>query len=85
MAPHPRHSPNLAPSDFFFGYVNRVPQGLEFQRVEELLEALVRILNAIPTDTLIGTFHEWIKRLQVCIDNDGKYTELRLFESPISV
>jgi hypothetical protein len=43
--------------------------------MEELLEAVVRMLNPIPADTLIGTFHEWIKRLQAWIDNDGEYVE----------
>jgi transposase len=79
--PYPPYSPDLAPSDFFFRYVKRSPQRSEFQHVEELWRAVVRILNAIPTDTLIGTFHEWIKRLEACIDNGGEYVESRLFSS----
>jgi hypothetical protein len=78
-ATYPPHSPDLAPRDFFlFGYVKRLPQESEFQSVGELLEAVIRILNPIPTDMLIGTFHEWIKRVQVCIDNDGEDVESRL-------
>jgi hypothetical protein len=76
MAPHPPYSPDLAPSDFFlFGYVKRALQGSEFQTVEKLLAAGVTILNAIPAETLIITFHEWIRRLQTCIDTDGEYVE----------
>jgi hypothetical protein len=57
-APHPPHSPDRAPSDFLlFGYVKRALNGSNFQNVEELLEVVIRILNVIPTDTLIGTFH----------------------------
>jgi hypothetical protein len=41
--------------------------------VDELLAAVVGILNAIPIETLISTFHEWIRRLQTCIDTDGEY------------
>jgi hypothetical protein len=79
-APHPPYSPDLAPSDFFlFGYVKRTLQGSEFQTVEELLAAVVGILNAIPTETLNSTFHEWIRRLQPCIDTDGEYAEDGLF------
>jgi hypothetical protein len=75
-APYPAYSPDLAPSDFFlFGYVRRALQGSEFQTVEEPLAAVVGILNATPTKTLISTFHEWIRRLQTCIDTDGEYVE----------
>jgi hypothetical protein len=75
-------SPDLLSRDFFiFGYVKRVLQGFEFQSVEERLETLVRILNVIPTDTLIDIFHDWIKKLQAYIDNDGEYVESRSFES----
>jgi hypothetical protein len=77
---HPPDSPDLAPSDFFlFGYVKRAFRGSQFQTVEELLASVVGILNAIPTETLISTFHEWIKRLQRCIDTDGEYVESGLF------
>jgi histone-lysine N-methyltransferase SETMAR len=75
-APHPPYFPDLAPSNFFlFDYVKERSKKSEFQGVEELLEAVVRILNTIPNDTLIGTFHEWVKRLQVCIDNGGQTVE----------
>jgi transposase len=75
-APHPPHSPDRAPSDFFlFGYVKRALQGSEFQTVEEILAVVVGILNAIPTETLISTFHEWIRRLQICIDTHGESVE----------
>jgi transposase len=75
-APYPPYSPDLAPSDFFlFGYIKRALQGSEFQSVEELLAAVAGILNAIATETLISTFHKWIKRLQICIDTDGEYVE----------
>jgi hypothetical protein len=81
-APHPSYSPHLAPSDFFlFGYVKRALQGSEFQTVEELLAAVVGILDAIPTETLISTFHEWIRKLQTCIDTDGEYVESGLLSS----
>jgi transposase len=75
-APRAPYSPDLAPSNFFlFGYVKRALQGSEFQTVEELLAAVVGILHAIPTETLISTFHEWIRRLQTCIGIDGEYVE----------
>jgi hypothetical protein len=58
-APHPPYSQDLAPSDLFlFGYVKRALQGSEFQTVEEFLAVVAGILNEIPTETLISTFHE---------------------------
>jgi hypothetical protein len=47
--------------------------------VEELLTAVVGILNAVPTETLISTFHEWFRRLETYIDTDGEYVESGLF------
>jgi hypothetical protein len=73
---HPFYSPDLAPRDFFlFAYGKRALQGSDFQTVEELLAAVVGILNAIPSETLIGTFHEWIRKLQTGIHTDGQYVE----------
>jgi hypothetical protein len=37
-----------------FGYVKRALQESEFQSVENLLEAIVRMSKTIPTDILIG-------------------------------
>jgi hypothetical protein len=80
-APYPSYSPDLTLNSFFlFGYVKMALQGPEFQSVKEFLEAIVWIFNAFPTDTSIGTFHECVKRLQACIDNDGEYVESRLFD-----
>jgi hypothetical protein len=71
---HPPYSSDLAPSDFFlFGCIKRALQGSGFQTVEELLGAGGGILNAIPIETLISTFEEWIRRLQTYIDTDGEY------------
>jgi hypothetical protein len=75
-APHSPYSLDLASRNvFLFGYRKRVLHESEFQSVEELLEAGVRILKAIPTATLTGTVHEWIKRLQTYFDNAGEYVE----------
>jgi hypothetical protein len=77
---HPPYSPDLALSDFFLGYVKRALQGSEFQTVEALLVAVVGILTAIPTETLISTFHEWVRSVQTCIETDGEYVEQGLAE-----
>jgi hypothetical protein len=75
-APHPLYSPDRVPRYFFLsGYVTRALQRSEFQTVEGLLAMVVRFLSTIPTETSISTFHEWIGRLQTCIDTDGGYVE----------
>jgi hypothetical protein len=73
---HPPSSPDLTPSDFFlFGHVKRLLQEKEFQTTEELLGGVVRIMANISLGTLIARFHEWLQRLQACIDGDGEYVE----------
>jgi hypothetical protein len=54
--------------------VKRLLQGTEFQTAEELLDG-VRILPDIPLESLMATFHEWVQRLETCIDGDGEYVE----------
>jgi hypothetical protein len=71
-APHPPYSPERALSDFFlFDHRKRKLQGTEFQTAEELLEVVVDLLSEI----LMATFHQWMERLQACIDGHGEYVE----------
>jgi hypothetical protein len=46
-----------------------------FESAEELLETVTTILRGIPTETLLATFHQWMDRLQTCIDIGGDYVE----------
>jgi hypothetical protein len=55
--------------------MKRLLEGREFQTAEELLDGVVRILADISLKTLMATFHEWLQRVQVCIDGDGEYVE----------
>jgi hypothetical protein len=50
-------------------------RGTVFESAEELLEAVMTILRGIPTATLLATFHQWMDRLQTCIDTGGDYVE----------
>jgi hypothetical protein len=73
-APHPPYSPDLAPSDFFlFGYVKGKLTGYRAGSAAELLLRINEILAEITQETLNAVFHEWIQRLQKCIDIDGEY------------
>jgi hypothetical protein len=47
-APHPPHSPDLAPSHFYlFGYVKRCLAGLSFEDADQLLAAVEDVLEGI--------------------------------------
>jgi hypothetical protein len=61
-APHPPYSPDCS-------------NWTEFHTAEELLDGVVQILADIPLETLMATFHEWLQRLQACIDGDREYVK----------
>jgi hypothetical protein len=58
---------------FLLDHVKRMLQETESQTAEELLEAVIQILSDIPLDTLMATFHQWVERLQACIDGHREY------------
>jgi hypothetical protein len=62
QAPHPPHSPDLAPSDFFlFGSIKRKPMGYRTETPFELLARIWVILAEIPRETLNAIFLEWME------------------------
>jgi hypothetical protein len=74
--PHPSYFPNLMQCDFFlFGHVKRALQRSVFESAEELLDKMMKIVDAIQSEILLATFHEWINRFQVCIDDNSEYIE----------
>ena len=75
-ARHPPYSPDLAPSDFYlFGSIKRNLSGTSFDEGEELLSAIVEILDSIEKATLNRVFIEWMERLRRCLDINGDYVE----------
>ena len=73
-APHPAYSPDVAPSDFYlFGYVKNRLERQEFRSPDELLEAVIEIIEQIPKETKIRVFKEWMVRCQKVIDSKGEY------------
>jgi hypothetical protein len=75
-APHPPHSPDLAPSNFyFFGYVKRCLAGLSFENADQLLAAVEGVLEGIEKATLRAVFLEWMDRSRKCIATNEDYTE----------
>jgi hypothetical protein len=75
-APHPPHSPDLTPSDFYlFGYVKRCLTGLSFEDADQLLAAVEGVLEGIEKVTLPAVFLEWMDRSRKCIGTNGECTE----------
>ena len=74
--PHPPYSPDLAPSDFFlFGYLKKMLEGKNFESDEDLFAEACKLLREIPVTTLRKVYHEWIIRLQRCIQLNGDFVE----------
>jgi hypothetical protein len=58
-APHPRYSPDLAPSHLYlFGYAKRCLAGLSFENADPLLAAVEGVLEGIEKVTLQAVFLE---------------------------
>jgi hypothetical protein len=55
------------------GYVKRNLMGCHAENLSELLVRTQVILRAIPGETFIEVFLEWMKRLQQCIDTNGEF------------
>ena len=74
--PHPPYSPDLAPSHFFlFGYLKMRLEGRDFNSDEELFMEASKVLQAIPNTVLRDVYHEWIRRLEKCVELGGGYVE----------
>jgi hypothetical protein len=74
QAPHPLHSLDLAPSDFFlFGYVKGKLMGYRAETPSELLVRIRVILAEIPLEALNAVCLEWMERLQKSVHLDGEY------------
>jgi hypothetical protein len=72
--PHPAHSPDFAPSDFFlFGFVKTRLQESDIPGQEGLKCAISQILAEISQGLLISAFEAWIKRLKWVIAHRGEY------------
>jgi choline dehydrogenase-like flavoprotein len=74
--PHPRYSPDLAPSDFDrWGHVKGCLAGHAFDDADDLFGAVQRILEGIEKVSLQAFFLDWIERPEKSIATDGEYVE----------
>jgi histone-lysine N-methyltransferase SETMAR len=72
--PHPRYSPDLAPSDFWlFGHRKTSLVGRAFNEPEQLLEAITEFLNEIHPPEVVAVFRHWVERVRWVLENNGDY------------
>jgi hypothetical protein len=75
-APHPPFSPGLAFSDFYlFGKVKTALMGATFEDEDQFFQGVMDVLHRIPRDEFEALFHEWLARLDACVQRAGDYVE----------
>jgi transposase len=72
--PHPPHSPDLSPCDFWlFGILKQKMKERVFQSEEQILAAITESRNELTFEDIQRVFHNWIERLLWVIANSGEY------------
>lgn len=76
LLPHPPHSPDLAPSDFFlFPEAKKRLRGKRFESVDGAIAAFRDVLDDIPKSEFQKCFDKWFWRMDECIRARGEYFE----------
>ena len=76
VVPHPPHSPDLAPADFFlFPRLKTTLKGRRLKTTEEIQENAIRKLRAITEIAFQEAFQQWKKRWERYIASKGDYFE----------
>ena len=74
--PHPPHSPDLAPCDFWlFPKLKENLRGSRYETTEEMKEAVTRVINTLTQEDFLGAFQKLLKRYNKCIAAGGDYFE----------
>jgi hypothetical protein len=78
---HPRYSPDIAPSDFwFFEWSKREMKGQAFSSREPVKTFLLEMWATMDSGQLFGVFNKWMKRLEYVIKSGGEhYTHQKRF------
>ncbi len=72
--PQPPYSPDICANDFFlYGYIKNNLKGHRFKTRDELIQAVLEIIQKIEKSTWIAVYNQWMERLQKVIDNNGDY------------
>ena len=74
--PHPPYSPDLAPCDFWlFPKLKENLRGNRYSTIEDIKEAVTRVLNTLTQEDFQGAFQKLLERYNKCIDVGGEYFE----------
>ena len=74
--PHPPYSPDLAPCDFWlFPKLKENHRGNRYSTIEDMKEAVTRVLNTLTQEYFQGAFQKLLERYNKCIDVGGEYFE----------
>ena len=72
---HPPYSPDLAPCDFWlFPKLKENLRGNRYSTIEDMKEAVTRVLNTLTQEDFQGAFQKLLERYK-CIDVGGEYFE----------
>ena len=72
----PPRSPDLSPMDFFlWGYLKSKIYRIPLQNLDELKESIRNCMNEIPKTVLVKVQYECIRRMVLCMQQDGKHFE----------
>ena len=76
VLPHPAHSPDLAPSDYYlFGPLKRHLGGKRFDERDDLVEELNSWFSSLDADFFKQGIYSLSSRWQKCTDRHGNYME----------
>ena len=70
--PHPPHSPDLAPCDFWSFPKLR---GCRYETIEEMKEAVTKVSDTLTWEDFHGAFQRLVERYNKCIAAGGDYFE----------
>ena len=74
--PHPPYSPDLAPCDFWlFPKLKVNLRGSRFETIEEMKEALTRVMDTFTLEDFQGAFQKLVEWYNKCIVVRGEYFE----------
>ena len=74
--PHPPYSPDLAPCDFWlFPKLKENLRGNRYFTIEDMKEAVTRVLNTLTQEDFQGAFQKLLERYNKVIDVGGEYFE----------
>ena len=76
IVPHRPYSPDLAPCDFcLFPKPKEKLRGCCYETIEEMKEAVTKVIDMLIQDNFHGTFQKLLERYNKCIAAEGDYFE----------